>query len=89
MPDWTDSASAAVQVQQQCKLTGVGGLDAGQGFGRGSKKGPGRHSALGGRGGHSQRVAPYQPPSSISHQTPTAHKFQVCADRLLFHAEVA
>ncbi|DBB17059.1 hypothetical protein WJX82_011497 [Trebouxia sp. C0006] len=49
----------------------------GQGFGRGSKKGPGRHSALGGRGGHSQRVAPYQPPSSISHQPPTAHKFQV------------
>ena len=49
---------------------------AGQGFGRGSKKGPGRHSAGGGRGGHSQRVAPYQAPH-VSHQPPTAHKFQV------------
>lgn len=49
---------------------------AGQGFGRGSKKGPGRHSAGGGRGGHSKRVAPYQAPH-VSHQPPTAHKFQV------------
>ncbi|KAL3134030.1 hypothetical protein ABBQ32_008464 [Trebouxia sp. C0010 RCD-2024] len=48
----------------------------GQGFGRGSKKGPGRHSAGGGRGGHSQRVAPNHPPH-VSHQPPTAHKFQV------------
>jgi len=75
--------------QRVRKLKSACGLVAGQGFGRGSKKGPGRHSALGGRGGHSQRVAPYQPPSSISHQPPTAHKFQVCADLLFFHAELA
>lgn len=48
----------------------------GQGFGRTSKKGPGRHSAAGGRGGHSQRLAPYQT-NTVSHQPPTAHKFQV------------